>query len=443
MLGDVPRQAGDLARQHLECAPTARGELPLGIGECRDLLGHAPCVPAVGEPREPLQIRVGKAERLPHVADRAARPVGGEAGDERGMFAPVALGHGDDQLFADVAREVEIDVRDGLELAIEEAAERKVVLDGIDVRETGEVADDRADGAASAAAGGKEAPGGALAAYLECNRAGELEHLPVEQEEAGQAELVDQRQLALEAGARLRLQLVGTRPVALRECVRADLGELPDGGIRPVREVGVAVAELLRQVELQPLRDHPGSLCCSPVDAREELDHLAGRAKEALAVAATLLLAAVERRPAANGDEDVLQQRSRAVVGVDVPGRDRLDAEVRRQVGQERVAARVASLERPLQLDVEALPSEGLGEPGSPVRVAYPEPLARTAGETDEPLVQLGHRLPRDRRRQGLTILPAGTPCPGMRLGEDAAEVGVTALALAEQRHVSLALEHR
>ena len=62
-------------------------------------------------PREPFELREREAERLPHVADRAARAVRREARDERGVLAPVALGDADDELLADVAREVEVDVR--------------------------------------------------------------------------------------------------------------------------------------------------------------------------------------------------------------------------------------------------------------------------------------------------------------------------------------------
>ena len=108
---------------------------------------------AVGEAGEPLQLGERQAERLPQVADRAARAVGGEARDERGVLAAVLLGHGDDQLLADVAREVEVDVGDGLELTVEEPSERELRLDRVDVRETGQVADDRAHRAAAAAAG--------------------------------------------------------------------------------------------------------------------------------------------------------------------------------------------------------------------------------------------------------------------------------------------------
>jgi hypothetical protein len=62
---------------------------------------------------------------------------------------------------------------------------------------------------------------------------------------------------------------------------------------------------------------------------------------------------------------------------------------VHREIAQERVATRVAALERPLQLDVEALPPERLRELGCGIRVADAEPIARAAGEADEAVVQL------------------------------------------------------
>jgi len=68
------------------------------------------------------------------------------------VLAAVALGNADDQLFADVAREIEIDVGYRRELAVEEAAERELVRDRIDVREAGQVADERADRRAATAA---------------------------------------------------------------------------------------------------------------------------------------------------------------------------------------------------------------------------------------------------------------------------------------------------
>ena len=80
------------------------------------------------------------------------------------------------------------------------------------------------------------------------------------------------------------------------------------------------------------------------------------------------------------------------MVRVDVAGRDRLDAEVLGEVAQEAEPPRVASLERPLELDEEALPAERPRQARRGVRVEEAEASSRAAGEADQPLVQLGHR---------------------------------------------------
>src|SRR6266542_1855309 len=168
-----------------------------------DLLTDALRIPAVGKLREPLEVGERQPERLADVADRTARAVRREARDERSVLAAVAFGDADDQLLPDVAREVEIDVRHRRQLAVEEAAEREVVLDRVDVREAGQVADERADGRPASAAGRQYVPHRAGPAHLEGDLARELEHFPVEQEETGEPELVDQHELLVQAAPNL------------------------------------------------------------------------------------------------------------------------------------------------------------------------------------------------------------------------------------------------
>ena len=180
VLRDVARQAADLVRELAERAPAGGGVV---AREPRDLLRDAVGV-ALGDAGEPLELGERQPERLAEVADRAARVVGRERGDEARVLAAVALGDGDDQLLADVAREVEVDVGHGGELAVQEAAEREVGADRVDVREPGQVADDRADRRAPPAARRERMPGRARAAHFDRDLACELEHLPVEQEEA-------------------------------------------------------------------------------------------------------------------------------------------------------------------------------------------------------------------------------------------------------------------
>ena len=132
----------------------------------------------------------------------------------------------------------------------------------------------------------------------------------MEQEEAGEAELADQRELLVEPRARLLLVAVDAA-VALLEGAVADAGELAVGGLVAVGEVGVAVAELLGQVEAEPLGELGGAGDGVAV-VREALGDLGGCEQDGLVVAAPLGLAALERGVVADRDEHVLQRRARA-----------------------------------------------------------------------------------------------------------------------------------
>ena len=224
------------------------------------------------------------------------------------MLAAVLLRHRHDQLLADVAREVEVDVGDGLELAVQEPSERELGLDGIDVREPGQVADDRADRAAPPAAGRKDVPGDGSASDLERDLPRQLEHLPVQQEETRQAELADQGKLLVEPRPRALLVTVRAA-VPLVKGVVADPGELRDRRLVPVREVRIAIAELLGQVELEPGRQVAGAGDGSRI-VREALRHCRGREKDTLVVSAPLALAAVQRGPMLDCDQRVLERRA-------------------------------------------------------------------------------------------------------------------------------------
>ena len=151
MLGEVTRQPGDFLAKPAERSPATRRQLRLRIRQRRQLLLHEPRV-AVRDAREPLQLGEGQAEHLADVTDSPAGVVRGEGRYERRVLAPVAICHFHDQPLADVAREVEVDVGDGCDLPVEEAAEREAGGDGIDVREPGQVADDRAHRGAAASA---------------------------------------------------------------------------------------------------------------------------------------------------------------------------------------------------------------------------------------------------------------------------------------------------
>ena len=175
------------------------------------------------------------------------------------------------------------------------------------------------------------------------------------------------------------------RPV---ERVAADRRELEDRRLLPVGEVGIAVAELLGQVELEPAGELDASLGCRTVEG-EALEHLLGSAEEALPVSAPLRLAPFERGSAADRNEDVLEQRAPRVMRVHVARRDGLHAEVLREIAEQCAAPGVPPFVRPLELDEEAPPPEGLGKARCAVRIPNAEAVARTAGQADEAFREL------------------------------------------------------
>ena len=263
----------------------------------------------------------------------------------------------------------------------------------------------------------------------------------VEEEEPCELEPADQLQLAVEACARLGLQQTVASAVPLAKRLVADRAQLLDRRVSTVREVGIAVAELLGEVERQPLGENAGALRRRSVDPVEALDHLGRRAEHGLPISSPLALAPVERRAVANRDERVLEQCPPPRVRVDVPRRDRLHPEVLGKVAERRMTTRVASLVRSLELDEEPLAAERRGEPGCATRVVVREPVPRAAGETDEPFVQLGDGLERRGRREEHAVLFPGRTGARMCSGEDPTEVRVALTALAEQRDVTATFE--
>ena len=223
--------------------------------------------------------------------------------------------------------------------------------------------------------------------------------------------------------------------VAGGELSLAEVVQLLVGGVGAVGEVGVAVAELLGEVEGAAV----GDLACPRGGVgREPLGGLLRRQEHGFVVAAALALAAVEGGAVADRDEGVLEPQAALVVGVDVAGADGRDAEGGGELLERGVAAGIAALVRALELDVER-PRERLREPGGGVRVGDGEPVAGAAGEADEPFGVLGDEGCGRSRREQVALAALG-PRAGVRVGEDPAEVLVAAACLAEERDVGAAL---
>ena len=200
-----------------------------------DVRRHAAHRPRLGPARDALELARRQPEHLAELADRAARPERRERGDQRRALAPVAVVDARDQDLADVAREVEVDVRQRGQLLVEEAPEEQVVRDRVDVREAGEVADDRGHRRAAPAPRRQQRARRVGPAHLHRDLARELQQLAVEDEEAGEAEAVDHAQLLLQPGvgrravrAALRVALAEQRPATARRASGS-----PSGPPRP------------------------------------------------------------------------------------------------------------------------------------------------------------------------------------------------------------------
>jgi hypothetical protein len=94
----------------------------------------------------PFELLQRQAQRLAHFADGAADAVGRERCGQADRLVADVLVDSQHQLLSDLEREVEIDVWNGGQLFIEEAAKEEVVRDRVDVGEADQVTDDRSDG---------------------------------------------------------------------------------------------------------------------------------------------------------------------------------------------------------------------------------------------------------------------------------------------------------
>ena len=350
----------------------------------------------------------------------------------------VALVDAGDEDLADVPREVEVDVGHRGGFVVQEAAGEEVGLHRVDVGEAGEIADDRADAGAPPAPRGQDGPRRSGAAHLDRHFAGQLEHVAVEEEEAGEVEPADRRQLL--AQSRLRLAPARVAQVALVHHVGADAGELPVG--RLVLGAGVAVAEVRGEVEGEALgeADGLGDRARMLTEAR---GHRGGGGERRGRVAAAQRLARLQRFVQPDRDQRVLQVGARAGVRVDVAGGDGGNAEPLGKERQPAVARPVPAPVGTLQLDPEAVAAEGGEEPAPQLlaerRVPALEgprqrPVPRAPRQADEPLgvpLDFLERRPsrfRDPRRV--------VPRMRVRRGQEPAKVPIPVRVLHQQRHV-------
>ena len=198
MLGLVAREAPGVAREPHERLP-ARGAAARHVA--LDVVTRFPGIDRAGKP---LDLAGRQPQRLREVAHRRAHLEGGERGHQRAAIAAVAVVHARDEHVPHIAREIEVDVRQGGELLVQEAPEEQLVLHRVHMREAGEVADDRGHARAAAAAGRQQPASGLGTPDVHRHLTGQLEQIAVEEEEARQPEVADHAQLLLEPALGLR-----------------------------------------------------------------------------------------------------------------------------------------------------------------------------------------------------------------------------------------------
>src|SRR5215468_4499482 len=142
MAGKVVDLPGELD----EVLPDRRVHKGAELRRALHLLAQSPARPVpLTQLCQPVQLDLRQPERLTQVTDRAPDPVARNRGDKRRPVRAPALVHPLDQLLPDVTGKVQIDVRKAVHLLVEETAEKQPVADGVDVRETDQVADEASD----------------------------------------------------------------------------------------------------------------------------------------------------------------------------------------------------------------------------------------------------------------------------------------------------------
>ena len=263
----------------------------------------------------------------------------------------------------------------------------------------------------------------------------------MQEEEPGEPEAADDRQLLLEAA--LGLRAVRGADVAAPDQTPAK-GRQPPVGLG-ILGSGIAVAELTGEIEAQALRQAHGLGDRRRVLGESRRHRLRGRHRRAR-IAPALRLGALQGHSQPHRHQRVLEADTGAPVRVDVPGGNRRHPQPLRETREPAVAGPVAAPVGPLQLDPEAVAAEALQQSlRQPLRVGRPAPLPApgdgslpgTSREADEPGRELSDLLQGDPRLPGRPLRSlAGA---GVRLGQQPAEIAVARRALDQQGQVGVA----
>ncbi len=311
--------------------------------------GFRPGGPAV----DPLAQRVGlagcDAGRLGHLPQRGARPVGDDVGDLRGAVAPVALVDVLDHLLAALVLDVEVDVGRAVAFGRQEALEQQAEVDRVGLGDPERV---------THRAVGRAPPPLAV----DVAAAAEL-HDVVEQEEvAGEAELVDHRQLVVDLVHRLRVPLVRRR-IRDRRTAAHQLAQ-PRHLVVPV---GYGIVGQLRRGELQVERARVRDLDRAfhrTRPARETALLLARAAQVRERAGRQPAVELVERTAGAHRRERGRERTARRRGVVHVVGGDHLHARLDRDLRERVVAVAVDRVAVVPQLDEHPVTAERVDQPG-------------------------------------------------------------------------------
>ena len=109
--------------------------------------------PAVRQFCDQLDFAERQVEGLADFADRRPQSIRGEGADEPRVLGAISRVHAADQLLADLAWEIEIDIGDRSERLVKEASQKELIGDRVDVGQAQEIAHDGGDRGAASPAG--------------------------------------------------------------------------------------------------------------------------------------------------------------------------------------------------------------------------------------------------------------------------------------------------
>ena len=315
-----------------------------------------------------------EAQRLAHLARGGAPAVGDDVGRHGRAELAEALVDVLDGLFAFVAAgQIEIDIRPLAALFAEEAFEEKVHADGVHRGDFERVAD-RAVGGAAAALGED------IVLFAEAH------DVPNDQEVAGEMELFNQREFALDllAGALVIRPVAAARALVGEFAQQAHLGLAFGDGV-----AGELVAEV-GQREIQTRGDF-ARVGNGFGEVGEKPRHFGGRFDVALAVAFQQAAGGGQRDFMADAGEDVQQFALRGDGVGGIVGGDQWDAEAARALDYRLVVRLFLAVVMALQFGAESVLAEDIEQA-----------LVGMRGEADQPAREFGEFL-----REWLRLRPS------------------------------------